>query len=217
MGAAGKLQTSPGLNKPGTRGDSRVFAWCGKQRGCRRVSQPYCVLQIRRETSVRKWVVPKDLSFLLQQTIERELPNLLGLTEEAAARTDGRPGSWSRKQELGHLIDSAANNHIRFVLASINSEFRGLGYAQDKWVEAHGYQDMAWRTLVDLWYHYNVLLAHLVQRIPEEQMGNRCVIGWGVVTLRFVIEDYVLHMQHHLDHVLARNPITPYPAVASGV
>jgi hypothetical protein len=156
--------------------------------------------------------VPKDLSVLLRQTIETERPNLLAVTDEAAAQTDGRPGSWSRKEELGHLIDSATNNHIRFVLASIDGEFRGLGYAQDKWVAAHGYSEMAWQSLVDIWYGYNALLAHLIARIPEEQMDNRCVIGWGVLTLGFIIGDYVLHMQHHLDHVLARHPITQYPA-----
>jgi hypothetical protein len=129
-----------------------------------------------------------------------------------AARNDGRPGSWSRKQELGHLIDSATNSHVRFVLASIDGEFLGQGYAQDKWVEAHGYRDMPWQSLVDLWFQYNALLAHLVERIPEEHLENRCVIGSGVETLRFVIEDYVRHMQHHLDHALARERITPYPS-----
>jgi hypothetical protein len=161
--------------------------------------------------------VSKDLSLLLQETIERELPHLLALTEEAAGKTDGRPGSWSRKQELGHLIDSATNNHIRFVLATVDGEFRGLGYAQDKWVEAHAYGDMAWRDLVDLWYRYNSLLAHLIERIPEEHMNNRCVIGWGVLTLGFVIGDYVLHLQHHIDHVLARDLVTRYPAAAAEV
>jgi hypothetical protein len=156
--------------------------------------------------------MPLQLSLLLRETIEREVLNLRQLTDEAAARTDGRPGTWTRKQELGHLIDSATNNHVRFVLATIDGEFRGQGYAQDKWVEAHGYRDIEWRTLVDLWYQYNALLAQVVERIPEEHMENRCVIGWGVATLRFVIEDYVLHMQHHLDHVLARERITPYPS-----
>ena len=155
--------------------------------------------------------MPRDLSQLLQRAIDRELPNLLAAPDAVRAK------GWSHKQELGHLIDSAANNHIRFVLASIDGEFRGQGYAQDKWVEAHGYRQMAWRDLVDFWYRYNVLLAHLVARIPEEHLDNRCVIGSGVQTLRFVIEDYVLHMQHHLDHVLARERITAYPAAKTSV
>jgi hypothetical protein len=161
--------------------------------------------------------MPLQLSLLVKQTIDRELPNLRALTDEAAARTDGRPGSWSRKEELGHLIDSVTNNHVRLVLASVDGEFSGQGYAQDKWVAAHGYRDIEWRDLVELWYRYNALLAHLVERIPEEHMHNRCVIGSGVITLRFVIEDYVLHMQHHLDHILGRERITTYPGAANAV
>jgi hypothetical protein len=135
----------------------------------------------------------------LRQTVERALPTLRALDGEAPTRGSG----WSRKQELGHLIDSAANNHIRFVLAFVDGEFRGQGYAQDKWVDAHGYALMRWDDLVDFWYRYNFLLANLIERIPEDRMGGRCVIGWGVQTLGFVIDDYVIHMQHHLDHLSA--------------
>src|SRR5580693_6458373 len=112
--------------------------------------------------------MPRDLSQLLQRAIDRELPNLLAVTDDAHAK----PGGWSRKQELGHLIDSATNNHIRFVLASVDGEFRGAGYTQDQWVAAHGYQDMVWSDLVELWYRYNALLAHLIERVPEAHMNN---------------------------------------------
>ena len=167
------------------------------------------IFRIRR---VGKLYMPLDLALLLRGTIERELPNLRGLTDGEAATVRGAPGSWSPKEELGHLIDSAANNHIRFVLASLNGEFRGGGYAQDEWVTAHGYQDLSWQDIIDTWYRYNSLLAHLIGRIPENRMQNLCAIGPTVETLRFVIEDYVLHMQHHLDHVLARDSVTAYPA-----
>ncbi len=160
---------------------------------------------------------PVPASILLRETIERELPHLRKLSDEAASQNDGRPDSWTRKQELGHLIDSAANNHIRIALATINGEFRGEGYAQDKWVEAHGYRDLPWHLLVELWSSGNQLLAELIARVPESHLNNRCLIGWSVVTLRFVIEDYVLHMQHHLDHILARENVTSYPGAAVGV
>jgi hypothetical protein len=158
--------------------------------------------------------MPQHLAQSLRQAIDAELPNLRRVSDADAAQDRGA-GKWSAKEELGHLIDSACNNHIRFVLATVDGEFRGQGYAQDHWVRAHGYRDLPWEMLVDLWYRYNQLIAHLVERIPDEHIGNRCVIGWGVLTLRFVIEDYVLHMQHHLDHVLLRAIITPYPAVAA--
>jgi hypothetical protein len=165
---------------------------------------------------VGKWYVPRELAKLLRQTIDRELGDLLAVSEETAGYAAGGPGKWSPKEELGHLIDSAANNHIRFVLASTAGEFRGMGYAQDDWVRAHGYQHLPWKMLVDLWYQYNFLLAHLVDQIPEEHLSNRCVIGWGVLTLGFIIQDYILHMRHHLDHLLSRETVTQYPAAVAG-
>ena len=146
----------------------------------------------------------------LRDAIESELPHLKKLTDDTASQNDGRPGSWTRKQELGHLIDSATNNHMRIALATINGEFRGEGYAQDKWVDTHGYRELPWQLLVELWYRYNELLAELMARVPESHLNNRCLIGWSVVTLRFVMEDYVLHMRHHLDHILARPTLTAY-------
>jgi DinB superfamily len=156
--------------------------------------------------------MPTDLARLLRQTIDCEIPELRALTEEKAARAP-KPGSWSPKQELGHLIDSAANNQMRFVVASTEGAWEGAGYEQDRWVEAHGYQDLAWLEIVELWYRYNLLLVHLVGRIAEERMESRCVVGSNTVTLHFLIEDYVRHMQHHVDHVLSRPVATRYPRV----
>jgi hypothetical protein len=160
---------------------------------------------------------PKHSSTLLRETIARELPHLRQLSEDDASQNDGRPNSWTRKQEIGHLIDSATNNHMRIALATVNGEFRGDGYSQDKWVEAHGYRDLPWQSLVELWCRYNELLAELMARVPESHLNNRCLIGWSVVTLRFVMEDYIAHMQHHLDHILARKTITSYPGAAARV
>ena len=158
--------------------------------------------------------MPQDLSRFLTQTIERELPNLRALDANRAAIARG-PGKWSPKEELGHLIDSASNNHIRFVRAATEAEFRGPGYAQNDWVRAHGYIDMPWETVIDFWFQYNTLLAGLVDRIPQERLGTLCHVGGNPpVTLRFLIEDYVLHMQHHIDQLLRREVITQYPGAS---
>lgn len=154
--------------------------------------------------------MPTDLATLLRQTIDRELAELRALTDDRAAQAP-KPGSWSPKQELGHLIDSAANNHMRFAVASIEGAYEGAGYTQDRWVEAHGYQALAWTEIVELWYRYNLLLAHLIEHIAEENMRNRCVVGASGVTLRFLIVDYIRHLQHHVDHVLSRPVVAPYP------
>jgi DinB superfamily len=157
--------------------------------------------------------MPRDLSLLLSQPVERELPNLRNVSEERASLARA-PGKWSAKEELGHLIDSATNNHIRFVRAAIDGEFRGPGYAQDDWVRLHDYSGMLWESIVNIWFQYNTLLARLVDRIPDDRLNALCFIGTSpAVTLRFVIEDYVLHMQHHIDQLLCREVITQYPSL----
>jgi hypothetical protein len=159
----------------------------------------------------------EKLSQLLRRRIEAELPNLRALSDERASTRRGE-GQWSAKEELGHLTDSAANNHIRFVGGAIGPEFRGPGYAQNEWVRLHGYRDMPWAAMVAFWYQYNLLLAELVARIPENRLETPCFIGGKPpVSLRFLIEDYVHHMQHHIDQLLRREAITQYPGAAAGI
>ena len=152
-----------------------------------------------------------DLSSLLMQTIETELLFLRGLSPEQASTPRGGVESWSPKQELGHLIDSASNNHIRFVRAALSGDYEGPGYAQNGWVELHGYRDLPWETLVDFWRQYNLLLAALIERIPPAAFDAECRIGSNPpVSLEYLIEDYVLHMRHHIDQMLRRPVITQY-------
>jgi hypothetical protein len=153
----------------------------------------------------------RDLAIFLQQSIEREKPNLLALTD-AQAQIPRGAGKWSPKQELGHLIDSASNNHIRFAGAAIQPEFRGPGYAQNDWVRLHNYPAMEWESLVEFWFRYNGLLVLLVENIPQDRLEALCFVGENPpVTLRFLIEDYIWHMQHHIDLLLRRENVTSYP------
>ena len=101
----------------------------------------------------------RELSDFLRKTIERELPELGRLKDETAAVRPSGEGSWSPKEELGHLIDSAANNHMRFVRASLDGTYRGPGYAQRDWVSIHGYQKMPWSDIVSTWLTHNRLLV----------------------------------------------------------
>ena len=161
--------------------------------------------------------MPRELAQQLTDVLARELPALRAIAEHRAAAKP-REDAWSQKQELGHLIDSATNNHVRFVRATIEPEFRGPGYNQDGWVALHGYGELQWSMLLDFWERYNRLLVELIARIPEERLATRCVVGESVpVTLGFLIEDYVAHMQHHLDHILGREKLTEYPGATLGV
>lgn len=152
-----------------------------------------------------------DLARALAQTIERELPHLRTLTDEQAS-VPRSPGKWCPKEELGHLIDSASNNHVRFAAAALSPEFRGSGYGQDDWVRLHGYSTMQWAAIVNFWFSYNQFLVRLIERISESQMQAQCTIGAGEpVTLGFLIDDYIPHMRHHIDLLLRRANVTQYP------
>lgn len=160
---------------------------------------------------MRKYPMPDPLSSYLQQTIDKELPVLRALSD-AEASVSVR-GGWTRKQELGHLIDSATNNHTRFVVIALQDGYKGSSYDPDGWVAMHGYAEMPWSTIVDFWYHYNSILAGLVARIPDSRLETTCEVGSsGTITLGFLIKDYVLHMQHHIDQLLGREVITQYPS-----
>src|SRR6516162_7378422 len=120
--------------------------------------------------------MPEHLAQSLKEAVDREAIFLKAVTERDASRKPAA-GAWSQKEELGHLIDSAANNHVRFVRASLEPEFRGPGYEQDGWVALHGYHEMQWADLIDFWKRYNTFLAGLVRRIPEDLLEKLCVVS----------------------------------------
>jgi hypothetical protein len=114
------------------------------------------------------------------------------------------PEDWSKKEILGHLIDSAANNHQRFVRACYNAASDFPPYSQNDWVCIQQYNDLDWETLVTFWSVYNRHLAHLIECIPQEALSSPCNIGKAEpVTLEFLIKDYLRHLQHHLNDLLA--------------
>src|ERR1051325_1463873 len=83
-------------------------------------------------------------------------------------------GKWSRKELIGHLIDSASNNHQRFVRAQVDDGHSFPGYEQESWVARQGYEDESWEDLTLLWKSYNQHLAHVVSRIPDDKLSLSC-------------------------------------------
>ena len=125
---------------------------------------------------------------------------------EALADVSWREGGWTRKQIVGHLLDSATNNRQRFVRAASDGSYEGPRYAQDAWVAAHGYAEQTWETLLGWWEAEHEILMAIVDRIPEERLEARCVLGGEApVTLRFLIEDYITHQRWHLNQLFAVN------------
>jgi hypothetical protein len=134
----------------------------------------------------------------LLQNLEASLPKLRRISEAEAAR-ELTSDKWSAKQVIGHLIDSAANNHQRFVRAQ-QGPLTFPPYAQDHWVDCQHCQDRAWADLLGLWDAYNRHLAHVISRIPEEQRNVPCTVEEKSrqSCLGFLASDYVVHLHHHL-------------------
>jgi hypothetical protein len=131
-----------------------------------------------------------------------EMPGRLSaISEEEAARKPD-PAKWSKKEILGHLIDSAANNHQRFVRAQLAPAVELPGYEQDGWVRVQAYMIEPWQDLIEFWRFYNRHLVHVMETIPEDYLAHTCAIGGKpAVTLGFLVEDYVRHLEHHLDQI----------------
>lgn len=134
--------------------------------------------------------------------IDQSSTALAGIPESDSQKKS-TPEKWSKKEILGHLIDSAANNHQRFVRGQLSAELRIPGYEQQDWVTTQRYQLQPWANLVQFWKSYNVHLLHIISVMPQRVLGNYCVIGDDEpVTLEFVIQDYVRHLKHHLEQIL---------------
>jgi hypothetical protein len=147
-----------------------------------------------------------------KQTIDSSVPRLFQISE-AQSEAPRAEEHWSSKQIIGHLIDSAANNHARFVLAQFKEDLVFPGYDQDQWVQAQQYQDASWPQLVELWRAYNLHLLHVMSSAPKEKLNQvrtehslqkiafKTVDTAAPTTLEYLMKDYVAHLQHHLGQV----------------
>ena len=123
-------------------------------------------------------------------------------------RTAERPakGGWCAREILGHLVDSACNNHRRFIAGQGAGPVVFDGYDGDAWVARQRYAEVPFREIVALWCAYNRHLAHVIAAAPAETLahGGNSPDGSGEVTLGFLMEDYVVHLRHHLDQLRSR-------------
>ena len=147
-----------------------------------------------------------------KQTIESASQRLRQISETQSEQPRAED-HWSSKQIIGHLIDSAANNHARFVLGQLKDDLVFAGYDQNGWVRTNHYQEAPWSQLVDLWRAYNLHLQHVMAHASKEKMTTPCTLHTlqeiafktvpqsEAVTLEYLMKDYVVHLKHHLAQI----------------
>jgi hypothetical protein len=147
-----------------------------------------------------------------RETVEAAASRLLELSPPTS-QPNSSSAKWSHRQILGHLIDSAANNHQRFVRAQFTDELVFPGYKQDEWVTVQHYANESWPHLVQLWRFYNLHISHVISAMPESALSkpranhNLNEIAWRPVasseptTLEYFVRDYVDHLRHHLAQI----------------
>ena len=150
----------------------------------------------------------------LRRDIDDAVPRLLELGEASATRPSN--GGWSPREIIGHLVDSASNNHQRFVRGQFQETLVFPGYAQEDWVRAGQYQDANWEDLVALWRTFNLQIARVMAATPdairrrESLTHNFDLIGFDAIpqgqpaTLDHLMRDYVAHLEHHLRQIFER-------------
>lgn len=149
-----------------------------------------------------------------RNTIVSATARLRNIPETQSAQKNS-PDDWSAKETIGHLIDSAANNHQRFVRAQFTDDLVFPGYEQDQWVSSQKYRDESWSEVIQLWSSYNLHLVHVASAIPEavltkprshhtlDQIAFNLVDKNDSTTLEYLIRDYLDHLRHHLNQIFA--------------
>ena len=145
-------------------------------------------------------------------TLSKALPRLQSISEQEseAPRAEDK---WSSKQIIGHLIDSAGNNHQRFVRAQFKDDLIFDGYQQNEWVNAEHFQEKSWDELIQFWHLFNRHILHIMKYAPEDKrtqlrsrhnlhkLASEKISEEEPVTLEFFMRDYVDHLRHHLQQI----------------
>ena len=148
-----------------------------------------------------------SIAATLETLINEYLSKLNFVTEDEFAYKPS-PTKWSKKELMGHLIDSAQSNLRRFVVAQYE-ESPTINYNQDKWVTINNYQHWDAKDLIQLWYLVNRQIVFVFKNTSEE-MCQRICISSASYTIEWLGQDYIKHLKHHIHQVLNLEPVA-YP------
>jgi hypothetical protein len=143
----------------------------------------------------------------LNSIINQYLEGLRGVSEDKLSFKPG-PGKWSKKEIIGHLIDSAQNNIRRFIVAQYE-DIPYIVYDQDKWVAISDYQQYDTSRLILLWELINRHIVMILDNTPTDISQRNCQTQ-DLHTIEWLARDYIKHLLHHLHQVLELEPVS-YP------
>jgi hypothetical protein len=130
------------------------------------------------------------------------IPELLLQISEEEFSEKANSDKWSKKEILGHLIDSATNNHHRLVRGQFEDQ-PNITYDQNKWNQFNFYNELESRQLITFWLAYNLHFLGVIQNIPTENLSKIIYRKDEACTLYYMIEDYIQHTEHHLMQIVA--------------
>ena len=145
----------------------------------------------------------KKLAADIESTVDKACDELENLAREVI-EAKPEPGEWSVKEVIGHLVDSASNNHQRFVRLQVDDNLFFPDYSQnnDAWVSIQGYQEAAWDDLLALWRYFNFHLAHIIRNVDEDCKDHIWVVDEDTsVTLGELMIVYLRHLQDHMQQI----------------
>ncbi|MBP7585744.1 MAG: hypothetical protein KBA61_16995 [Spirochaetes bacterium] len=141
----------------------------------------------------------KKVAEELSREVDRFYAKHRGLSDEITS-INLAADAWSPKEIIGHLVDSAANNHQRFVHLMLEEELRFPEYFAEPWIGAQHFNGVEWQTLITLWRSYNLVLANIVRSIKPESLKHEWVLENNRVSLEFLVVDYLRHLRDHMTH-----------------
>ena len=140
---------------------------------------------------------PEELSARLEGVVAGAMGWLRGLSD-ARASVPEREGKWNAKQVMGHLTDSAVNNLGRIVRMQIAAGMKMAGYEQNEWVALQHYAEREWSRVLEVWAVLNGQVSWAIAHVEKAKLTNTADVEGSELTLGFLIEDYIAHMEHHL-------------------
>lgn len=143
-------------------------------------------------------------SIMKLESLISEVTEIVTAIDEVEFNLKLAPDKWSKKEILGHLCDSAVNNHIRFVKILVSDYPIAIqGYAQNDWVRVNDYQNRYDQSdVLALWQQVNRMILRVMQRADSSDFQKKCVLPDKTeVTLEWLFNDYVDHLIHHLEQI----------------